>query len=163
MLSLGMNLHADAAEPLHVVRSGPVTACQSALPVFDGNIRKRPLAVANEGTSNAFVTCSFTTVGPELANLVESYKLFVSNAGTGTVDINCTGVGGVQGGIINQAPQSIPLTIRLVSGEKRFFSYFPAQFLGGVLSNYFSVSCSLPLGTSINDMQVFFDEDVDPV
>ncbi len=34
--------------------------CQAALPAFEGAIRKRPLAVQNEGTTNAFVTCSFT-------------------------------------------------------------------------------------------------------
>ena len=36
----------------------PAMACQAALPVFDGQIRKRPLAIQNEGTSNAFITCA---------------------------------------------------------------------------------------------------------
>ena len=36
--------------------------CQSALPVFDGNIRKRPAAVANEGTATAFVTCDSESI-----------------------------------------------------------------------------------------------------
>ncbi len=38
--------------------------CQTALPVFDGNVRKRPLAVTNEGTSNAFISCSIPK-GPD--------------------------------------------------------------------------------------------------
>lgn len=156
-----VTMQASAEERLHVVRSGPVTACQPSLPVFDGNIRKRPLAVVNEGASSAFVTCSFTTVGPELENLVERYQLFVSNTGPDTVEISCTGVGGVHGGTISQAPQFIPLTLSLLSGEKRFFSYFPAQFFNDVLPNFFSVSCNLPSGTSVNDMHVFFDVDGD--
>lgn len=37
--------------------------CQAALPVFDGLIRKRPLAVVNEGQAGAFVTCAIPMQG----------------------------------------------------------------------------------------------------
>ena len=32
--------------------------CNGALPGFEGALRKRPLAIANEGTSSAFVSCT---------------------------------------------------------------------------------------------------------
>src|SRR5690554_342572 len=37
--------------------------CQGALPAFETQIRKRPLALQNEGEANAFVTCSFNNPG----------------------------------------------------------------------------------------------------
>ena len=40
-----------AAEISRLVFSQAVAVCQPALPAFDGLIRKRPKAVANEGTA----------------------------------------------------------------------------------------------------------------
>ena len=37
-------------------------ACQAALPAYEGLIRKRPMAIQNEGVSTAFVTCAPVTL-----------------------------------------------------------------------------------------------------
>lgn len=46
--------------------------CQPALPAFDGAIRKRPLAMQNEGASGlAFVTCAFDGVAGDVPSRKE--------------------------------------------------------------------------------------------
>lgn len=70
--------------------------CQPALPAFDGNIRKRPLGMQNEGAATAFVTCAFKglrfdprTTGNDLVGIV------LSAQGSQSVTVTCTLVTGV--------------------------------------------------------------------
>lgn len=58
-----MSIDADAATLPRVSATNPAGICQGALPAFETAIRKRPLAVQNEGDSTTFVTCSFTAQG----------------------------------------------------------------------------------------------------
>ncbi|HST45355.1 MAG TPA: hypothetical protein VLK29_09045, partial [Luteimonas sp.] len=39
-------------------RQNATGLCQAALPAYDGLIRKRPVAIRNEGDAAAFVSCS---------------------------------------------------------------------------------------------------------
>ncbi|MEO6138716.1 MAG: hypothetical protein ABIP11_08660, partial [Luteimonas sp.] len=64
-------------------------ACQSALPVFDGQIRKRPLAVQNEGTSAAFVSCSFMDTDRSVNGVTDVF-LYADNNTSSSVTVNCT-------------------------------------------------------------------------
>lgn len=57
----GVASTASAATALREKVSNATGVCQAALPAFDGLVRKRPLAVQNESTGHAFVTCSLTT------------------------------------------------------------------------------------------------------
>src|SRR5690606_32531403 len=43
------------AAQFHGNASQPVARCQGALPVFETQIRKRPLAIQNEGSASTFV------------------------------------------------------------------------------------------------------------
>ncbi len=153
-------MHASAEEQPRIINSGPVTACQAATPFFSDKIRKRPLAVKNEGTSSAFVTCSFTTIGPRGLSTPIRYELFVSNTGP-TTDITCTAVGGVEGGIGNSAPQFDTRTTQLGSGDEPIaFTYTPGQFQNDILPAVFSISCNLQPGMAVHDMYVIFNEDI---
>jgi hypothetical protein len=67
--------------------------CQSALPVYDGVIRKRPKAVANEGTTDAFVTCAFEQL-PDLPGKVVSVRVYAVNREDFPRPITCTLVDG---------------------------------------------------------------------
>lgn len=68
-------------------------SCQAALPVYDGNIRKRPLAIVNEGAGGAFVTCAFSQAG---GRVTEGLRLHVVNNGTTFKAVSCTLVDGPQ-------------------------------------------------------------------
>jgi hypothetical protein len=160
LLLLAATMQANADEQPRIINSGPVTACQAATPVFSDKIRKRPLAVKNEGTSSAFVTCSFTTIGPRGLSTPTRYELFVSNTGP-DADITCTAVGGVEGGTGTNTPEFDVRTTHLVSGgEPIAFTYIPGQFQNDILPAVFSISCNLQPGMAVHDMYVFFSEDI---
>ena len=63
--------------------------CQAALPVFDGNIRKRPRAIANEGTAIAFITCDFEA-SPTALRKVLSVIVRFHNASAAAQSVSCT-------------------------------------------------------------------------
>lgn len=119
--------------------------CQTALPVYDGNVRKRPLAVQNEGSDNAFVTCSFTTQATDLSFVT----LFLTNNNTTDTPVTCTGVSGYSAGPTQYLPQTKTVA---------------ASGLGSMLwspdSILFNVSCNLPPGVGIGTFRVVFQEDV---
>jgi len=54
-----VSTEASAVDLERLSMANAVGRCQGALPNYEGAIRKRPLAVQNEGTGSAFVTCAF--------------------------------------------------------------------------------------------------------
>ncbi len=140
--------------------ANPTSYCQTALPVFDGNVRKRPLAVQNEGTTGAFITCSFTAQSTDL----DSVGLLVSNDGTAAAMLTCTGVTSVQGGSDAGPSQYVAKTVTIPASGVSGFSWVADDFtgIGSTIpgGGYFSVSCNLPPGVGINDSYVRFREEV---
>ena len=68
-------------------------ACQAALPNYEGNIRKRPLAISNEGSSPAFVSCSMKS--DDYYEALNGYNgVQLSNRGAAEANVNCTLVAG---------------------------------------------------------------------
>lgn len=147
MLTMGLAFAAgaqpaDAAE-IHVNASG---ACKSALPVFDGNMRSRPLSVRNEGDANAFVSCSLPL---ELYDDLDLAALRITNTGDAETIVNCTFVNGRN----TFNPQYTPGSLTLAAGATnwlRFFLEDPAP-PGGDLANF---SCNLPPGTEIGILSI---------
>ena len=130
--------------------------CQTALPVFDGNVRKRPVSVQNEGTSNAFVTCSWGMdyVDADNSAGVLGAAIYFHSADPGSV--TCTGVAGWNG-IQASAVKTLTLT---GGGQTATGMVFTADdFPNGELSSgLFSVSCNLPSGVGIDDSYITFDD-----
>lgn len=87
---------AFATDTLQVWSGNAVSSCQSALPVFDGNIRKRPLAIANEGTVSSFVNCNFLL--PVNSYGIEKFEVNTGNIATGNKSVTCTGIAGIEYG-----------------------------------------------------------------
>lgn len=83
------------AEAQQVLVQNAAGACKSALPVFDGNLRNRPTAVANEGSSGAFVSCSMEdTIGGKST----FPSILLHNNGASSITVTCTLVQGSAGG-----------------------------------------------------------------
>ncbi len=147
---------ADAVLRTRFWYANATSYCQTALPVFDGNIRKRPLAVQNEGRVPAFVTCSFAAQNTPL----DSVTVFAFNGSDATVSFKCTGVTGGAGSASNQY---VVKTVSIPASDRDGLAWIPADFGGAATipgSGYFSVSCVLPPGLGINDSVVVFVEDV---
>jgi hypothetical protein len=142
-----------AGTPGAQTASHPTAYCQTALPVFDGNVRKRPLAVQNEGTGPAFVTCSYPTPegrvpGSSVTTRVWQYVL---NTSASPVTINCTGVASTSTHANAQYVVK-SLVVNPGAGEQ-VINWYAADFEDSpaVFPNQgiFSVSCSLPSGAGL--------------
>lgn len=138
--------------------SNAVGICQGALPSFEGRLRKRPLAIANEGTSNAFLSCTLpldqTTVQ---ANTVVAVGLV--NRSDALVAVACTFVDGtvpeLLGGV---APTLYPKNIAIAAGEGASLLWNASEYELEAFSKIASVSCSLPPGVEIAGMATAFTE-----
>lgn len=140
---------AFAVDKSRLVSGNAVNFCQSALPVFDSQIRKRPLAVQNEGNAAAFVTCSFASQGGIQA--VTSVDVWFASAVS--TALSCTGVAGVDGNA-EYIVKSVQLPANKVQGHLRW-ALIDTESL-----NLFSISCNLAPGVGIQDSYVSFVEDV---
>jgi len=132
--------------------------CQPALPAFDGNIRKRPLAMQNEGTSNAFVTCAFGGA----FNGVPSQKTLTvgfTNITDTEITVNCTLVD-AQAGVIN--PEFFPKSIDVPpqGAPVTLLQWSAVADNGGVLFTYPAVSCVIPVGAGVVNTLHTFDEEI---
>ena len=118
--------------------------CQAALPVFEGNIRKRPTAVANEGTAPAFVSCSMETAA-ESSTGVSELILVLYNRNASAVSVTCSLVHSFQsGGTV------VPKTLSLPgNGERTFFIWTPADVGNPTSLRFANYSCGLPVGVEV--------------
>lgn len=122
--------------------SNPASACQAALPVFEGLVRKRPVATQNEGNATAFVTCALVSGGGVLEVL-----LYVSAVDATPRSVSCTAVAGKNAGVI----QYLTKTVTVVGGSQTLIRWENTEFAEEDLGSRFSVSCALPPGASVND------------
>ena len=130
--------------------------CQSALPVFDGNIRKRPMAVANEGTSNAFVTCDADTINNGgVARYTEIVVLLINRAGVADVTVSCTAVDGFITATTFITKSSAPIPV----GTPGLIQWIPTDNGG---NNYRSpaLNCNLPAGVDLSAIMFNYAEEV---
>ena len=158
VLELGCAGNAFAVTVERIFQAGPTALCQSALPANEGTIRKRPLAVQNEGTQPAYVTCSYIVQG----SIAIKRALIWSSSNDGTPKtITCTGVTGFKSGPNQYVVHTTELP---ASGVSTSLDWVPTQFTGGSTtvfpSSHFSLSCLVPPGAGLNQLQLVFDEDI---
>lgn len=123
--------------------------CQPALPVFDGNIRKRPLAVANEGTASAFVTCAFTSDSTALG--VIEYRTGVQNQSGSPITITCMAVAGT-----GETAQYYPKSVSLTAGARATLSWLAADNGNTLYPHPVGLSCLLPPGGALNENSALY-------
>jgi len=161
----GMSSDAGAVTQERVFATNPAGICQSALPVFDGVIRKRPKAVANEGTSNSFITCAFPSQGPDgvtdSPDNAIALVVYLSSQSGSPQNITCTAVPGWD------SYTFIPAVTKTVeAGPSSAFSaisWLPEDFGEGrttLPTSLIAISCNLPPSSAINDSYLYFNEDV---
>ena len=138
-----------------VISSGPANYCKPALPAFEGLVRTRPLAVQNEGTGVAFITCSMGSVR-ELGTDVDTveYEITVSNNSSQQREIICTAVAALAGGSVDTETRGVSLA----PGASALLEWGNEDFNGVAIPLVVSYSCQLPPGGAINDMFVLYDD-----
>lgn len=126
-------------------RQNATGVCQSNLPTSDTQIRKRPTAIRNEGTSSAFVSCS---LGAENAVTNTNVEILFTNVSAAAVDVSCTFVTGR----VNTGPQFYPVTVNIAGNSDDFVS---EVFPEADLANLVNASCLLPPGVELNYLHTF--------
>lgn len=157
---------AEAVTQDRQIVSLPTNFCQSSLPAFDGLIRKRPLAVQNEGSSTAFITCSYPS-GEGRGTLIDSptvrvWQYFV-NSTDANITVSCTGVTGETSGL--GTSQYIVKSLVVTPGSSSAqISWFAADFAGAPVvfpsQSQFSISCSIPPGAGLRQAYINSTTDV---
>lgn len=127
------------------------SACTGALPTFEGSLRKRPLAIANEGAVAAFVTCSAQANN---FNGVRPTVVFASatKRGGAAVTLSCTLVNGDS---FNGAAYTLA-SIVLPASESATLQWLPAAPATQLPFASVSISCALPPGVEVN----YFGHDI---
>jgi hypothetical protein len=154
LLVSGLALPQDAAAGSRASTANAVARCQGALPSYEGAIRKRPLAVQNEGGISAFVTCAFLT---DQANVsVEDFGVYASTTNGQAATLNCTAIVGYQTGGPLYAAKSVALS---ETGQQSSIFWSEEDFGGPISPNLpVSLSCSLAPGVGLNDMYFNYDD-----
>lgn len=154
VLLSGLALPQDASAGTRASTANAVGRCQGALPSYEGAIRKRPLAVQNEGGISAFVTCAFLT--DQFNASVDDFGVYASTTNGQAATLNCTAVVGYQTGGPLYAAKSVELS---ESGAQSSI-YWSEEDFGGPISTSqpVSLSCSLAPGVGLNDMYFNYDD-----
>lgn len=119
--------------------------CQAALPNFEGSIRKRPLAVQNESSVNAFVTCAMKgTAGARAIN--QEVRVRLINIADAPRSVTCTLVDGRNPALSD--PIYIAKSTTVAAGGSSEITWQPADN-GGNNFIYPALSCGLPPRTGI--------------
>ena len=130
------------------------SACQLVAPTTSSKVRQQAAGMRNEGTTNEFVICQFTSTSPlEWATIN-----FQSLDGVDHV-VNCTGMVGTTLGFVAYSSKSAAMGPDWWPAE---IVWMPADFgeSGDFGSALFSVTCLLPAGTQLVTLGSGYAEDV---
>lgn len=126
-------------------------ACKSALPVFDGNIRNRPTAVANEGASNAFISCSMED---RIGGVNRLPGIWLHNSGASAVSATCTLVTSTP---VDSNVRFYTKTQTFNAGTGNYLLWDAADNGGANYASLINFSCNLPPGVEIRLVTRSFD------
>jgi len=154
-ISAGAVPRAQAVDALRDYYSHGVANCQAALPIFDGNIRKRPLGLSNESTANAFVTCDNDVL--KVAPSISLVEIQFTNRDTVAHQVTCTLVTGFSPTIPSEF--FVKSTQTLSPNGVGSISWTPLDNEGDGYRGP-AASCNLPPGVEINTHHITYTENV---
>lgn len=148
LAAAGAGRPAAAATILKTTTQTGTASCAPALPTYEGVIRKRPLAIQNEGASSAFVSCSLTTSFVyATAGSSEAVYLGFTNSSSGSSSVTCTLV---DIGFGASAPTYRTKTFSVQANGSREVQWNAANDNGGVpFRTSPNISCNLTPGIGI--------------
>ena len=118
-------------------------ACQAALPNYEGQIRKRPLAIQNEGDAGAFMTCSPVSLQGNAMHASGHELLLVNNTATAR-EVNCTGVSGPVSGATY-----MPKSVVVPGNGSASMNWIEADGVDGMNLETMNMSCLIPPGIGV--------------
>lgn len=151
VLGLAPIQDAQAAQVYRNMAQNGGNVCTGALPTFEGALRKRPKAIANEGSSAAFVTCSMPSdaTGPRPLSVTPWF----TNTTAASVSITCTLVEGSASDGSYFSTNTKVFTAGLSDG-------IPITMNPTGTTRAMSISCALPPGVALTTYNVSGYEEV---
>lgn len=136
--------------------SNAVDVCQGSTPSFDGELRKRPLAIHNEGTQPSFISCSIRAPLGQIeggGTYVSQIIVLLTNRADAAQSVSCTLVDGVAAPFPSFPALYLPKTVDIPAGMYGVINWFDFETEAGRyrLPN---LSCALPPDTEINIVQM---------
>ena len=128
--------------------------CQASLPSYEGAIRKRPTAVANEGSSSAFVSCSAPTSAEGTTGVTE-ISVVLYNRNASATPVTCTFVHSFQAG-----GTLVPKTISVPSNGRAFLTYTPADVGNPTSLRFANFNCALEPGTDVGYVFYYYTYEI---
>jgi len=154
--SLGISGQASAVKQERTSFQGAVNNCQAPLPSFEGAFRKRPLGIANGGSSPAFINCALSAQEINSDGIFTVLVLLI-NRGAASVEVSCTLIDGLASPL--GTPSFFPKIFTVAAGQSA-----PGQWTQADNSGRFfflpSLSCMIPPGVEINGTLTFYNIDV---
>jgi len=154
--ALGISGQANAFKQQRASFQGAVNNCQPPLPSFEGAFRKRPLGIANEGGSAAFISCALSA---ETVNSdgIHTVLAFFINRGVASVEVSCTLIDGLASPL--GVPTFFPKVFTVPAGQSVIGEWTQDDNSGSTFIIP-SLSCAIPPGVEINGTQIFYNIDV---
>lgn len=134
---------------------GPAN-CQSALPVFDGNIRKRPMGIGNEGSGSAFITCGIDDISNTGPGFTAIAVYLRNRAAADGVTVNCT----LANGIFSNPQLLTKTSDPIAAGTVVLIAWTAAGDNEDEPFGAPGLSCNLPPGVDISAVQNIREEEV---
>lgn len=161
LLALCAGACPDAGAIAVTVDSGPANYCRPALPAFDAQVRTRPLAIRNEGSSNVFISCAMPTESLTAGGINRTGLFAIStkhdnpttSTGPDTIEITCTAVSGAF-----TAVQAVTKSLALDRGGIGNMVWTSGDFAGDVTPRAVSFSCVLPPTGAIGNILLQQDD-----
>lgn len=160
LLSAAASQPLSAAEVHRLQRQSAVASCKAATPAYREMLRARPLALANAGVGDAFVSCAWTGTRPGSGRRVPWIAILVGNRGGATATVDCTFV---HGSATADAGNRIYVT-RTVALFPGYYDwpYLYSSHLGLAQQDVgeLQASCRLPSGTEVGMLELGYYESV---
>lgn len=155
-VALGCPVVGVAAEGQSTNLFNAGAACQPALPRYDTAVRKRPLALVNEGATPSYATCNYTVdeYAYDEAGGVERFDIVAKNQASANSTITCTAVVGVDDGNALYLVKSATLQ----PGERKKLEWRAADYgLPQGWEGPVNMSCLLPVLMGLNEGHAHWD------
>lgn len=141
-------LYAGSATAVEYETVSAVGACQAALPVYDSSLRKKPLAVANQGQTTAFMSCAVLDHLAGVADILVSLK----NRSAADAEVTCTFIDGSH--LSEGTNTYFPKSVSVSAGTNNFIDWNYVFDNGGQVMFSINFSCALPAGVEMGIIQV---------
>ena len=160
-LGLLVGAPARAAEKVRYDFLGAAGNCAPALPGDAAKLRSRPLALVNESTTTAFVTC--TLFGDTAESARGNWQVAVNAANLGVVvaSVTCTLVNGFASGTLLEASYNTKSVGLFPVSPGGFIAWVPAELAGAPAHiDRAAVSCALPPNTALHYVGAYYHENI---